>query len=292
MIRPARLRTSTALAVTLLAQSVPAATLTTQEPRAFGYSVGDIVERRLRLQGTLPDYALPKPGRRGGLELRSVGVERLSGADGPVHEIRLHYQVFTAPLETRALLLPALTLASGGETLTVPEYRVYVSPLVPPGFASDSALGELRPDVAARPVDSTATRTRLAGFAGAALLLALWLAWRQFGDLLSTRRRGPFATAWQELRRDPTPTPDTARQALRRLHRAFDAAAGTTLFVEGLDAFLAARPEYEPQRAAIGDFFARSRRTFFTAAGSAETADLAAVLALAAACRAIERSHR
>jgi mxaA protein len=307
--RPARCRRRLAwLSVTAWATFVAAAAtaatpqLETIEARPFGYTLGDTLERRLVLRLpaplTLADAALPIPGRLGaGLELRSVTRERRD-EDGTVrHDIRLRYQIFAAPVQVRAITLPAVHLAlTGGPSptrLEAPEFAVFVAPLVAEPFVPTSALGVMRPDAAVVAIETRGTRQRLAALAGAALLLALHLLWRQFGDLFVARRRGPFAAAWRDLHAIAAKDQITAwHRSLKRLHRAFDETAGTRVFAEGIDAFLAAHPEFAGQREAINAFYAASRLAFFAPAADGVSPDPTRLHTLCRACRAIERAQR
>src|ERR1700754_3087450 len=91
-----------------LSQGVNAAPETlsasSDEPRAFGYRVGDVVSRRIALRVpdglTLDTDSLPRAGARGkALELQRVVLHKsLAGAP---EALQLDYQVFLAPREVR-----------------------------------------------------------------------------------------------------------------------------------------------------------------------------------------------
>ena len=83
-----------------------ALTATTTEPRAFGYQVGDVVQRRVTVQVpaglSLDTSTLPRPGARGSaLELRAVERKVQAAAGGQREEILLEYQVFLSPPAVR-----------------------------------------------------------------------------------------------------------------------------------------------------------------------------------------------
>ena len=87
------------------------------EPRAFGYTVGDVVSRRITLQ--VPDGlrldpdSLPRPGARGrALELQRVVLHQ--SLAGVPEALQLDYQVFLAPREVRVLEMPPIELRFGG----------------------------------------------------------------------------------------------------------------------------------------------------------------------------------
>ena len=93
------------------------------EPRAFGYTVGDVVTRRIALRVPtglrLDEDSLPRAGGRGrAQELQRVAVHRsLTGAP---EELQLDYQVFLAPRELRVLEMPAVELRFDGSPQASP----------------------------------------------------------------------------------------------------------------------------------------------------------------------------
>lgn len=260
--------------------------LTVVDPRPFGYMVGDLLERRLSVDGaaplTLARQSLPVPGRVDSwLELRQV---EASDAGESV-EVRLVYQLLNSPVEPATLSLPRVRLHIESEGRRYDpeagEAEFAASPLLPPA-AVGSAADRPRADLPPMPMDSGWRRARLAGYGALATLLAAALAW----PLLPRRRAGPFARAYRELRRLPRPFDSpTRRAALRILHRAFDETAGHALLESDLAAFLRAHPHFVGGPA--DEFFTLSRQEFF--GGAAPGADPGRLLALGRELRARER---
>jgi mxaA protein len=273
---------------TACGQTGPAASVV--EPRAFGYRVGDVLQRRIALQVpdgmTLDRASLPRAGRPGQpLELRSVS---WSGAGALV----LEYQVFLSPPAVRTLELPPLRLRfsgpAGERVLRIEPWPVTVAPLVPVDAPSRAGLGEMRPDAPPPPIDTTAVRRRLWAYAGALALAAGYLAHVYFGLGWRGRRARPFADAWRALRSGASAPPaEQRRAAFVRLHEALNASAGEALFESGLDRFVAAQPAFAPLRAELAEFFRRSRDEFF--AGRGRDQDLPWLRQLCRACRDAER---
>jgi len=259
------------------------------EPRAFGYSVGDVVQRRVLLQwpeGLAPDLSsLPQTRRPGqALELRAV---RLDG-----HELRLDYQVFLAPMEVRTLEMPPLQLRFAGPAgerfLRIDAWPVTVAPLVPLDVSPREGLGEMRPDVAPPLIDTAARRLRLALVAGALALVLVYLLQVYVGLPWWGRRRRPFASAWRGLRGLPAaPSAQQRREALLLLHQALNRSAGEVVFEEGLADFVARQPRFAPLREALAGFFQRSREEFFAERGG--PAEIGWLRELCRACRNAER---
>lgn len=259
------------------------------EPRAFGYAVGDVVERRVLLDlppGTTVDPAsLPSPGGRGkALELRSVALQG--------RELHLSYQVFLAPRELRVLEMPPVLLRLlGGPRamdLRVEAWPLTVGPLTQESPSPRRGLGELRPDAAPLQVDTAPLRQRLTGWALAALLPMGWLFHVYVGLPVWRRRHRPFGQAWQTLRSLPAqPSAEQRRAAWEQVHEALNRTAGEVVFESGLAGFLAAHPRFARLGAEWQQFFERSRAEFFAGAGQA--ADAAWLQAFCRRCRDAER---
>ena len=295
----------------------PVLTASVVEPRAFGYQVGDVASGTVRVQVpaglALDDASLPKPGARGkALELRSV--ERHSAAEpgGQALTLRLEYQVFLSPAQTRTLETPTLTLRFVGlpreQALRIEPWPVTVSPLAPADVSPRRGLGELQPDAAPLLIATTPARWRLLAEGAVALLLLGYLAQVYLGAPWWARSRRPFNRAWHELRalrngRAPQAAPHAAphtaghfaRAAIQRLHAALNASAGEVVFEAGIDRFIAASPRFGPIRDDLVAFLRMSSREFFApAAAHPEAAEPRAdplpwLVAFCGRCRAAER---
>lgn len=268
----------------------------TEPARPFGFTIGDLVEQRLhvvRAPGqTLIEASLPKEGRAGAwLARRKVATTRV--ADG--WRIDLVYQFINAPPELRTVALPAirLELRDGERNFeeTLSESPLTLAPLTPALVLARAGLEEMRPDTPPPLIDPTARLWRLSIYAAlAGLIGVLWAGWH-FGFRLRGRRARPFAQAEREIRRllAVDSAPGGVREAMRRLHRAFDSAAGTTVFGPSLDPFFAGKPALAPAREGAEQFFAASRNGFFSQGGSAGDFDAARLLGLAAMLKSLER---
>jgi mxaA protein len=269
---------------------------TTSEPRAFGYQVGDVVQRRIVVnvpEGLMLDEAsLPRPGARGrALELRAV--QRLRAAGGTREELRLEYQVFLAPPAVRTLEMPAFELRFDGrpraQELRVDAWPVTVAPLVPVEVSPRRGLGELQPDAEPPPIDTVPAQQRLTAYGIALALLLAYLASVYFGLPWWARRHRPFAQAWRDLRTLPLRPDDAAwRGACTRVHEALNTSAGEVLFEHGLGAFVRRRPAFAALHEDIRRFLSLSRRTFF-ADGTREPDDAAWLIEFGRRCRDAER---
>lgn len=269
------------------------------EPRAYGYQVGDTLQRQVLIQvpaGLLLDAAsLPLAGARGqAIELRALRLQSQAVPGGQHQVLQLDYQVFLAPKEVRTLEIAPITLRYTGtprdQPLRIDAWPVTVAPLLPLAVSPRQGLGDLQPDAAPPLVDAAALHLRLAVWAGAAAVLAIWLAWARLGWPWWQRQHLPFGQAWAQLRHLPDAPDDAqARAACQRLHRALDHSAGQVLFEAGLSGWLARQPAFAPLQADLGRFLQRSQQLFF-APGAAPPCDGAWLRDLSRRCCQAERA--
>ncbi len=255
-------------------------TVSTVEPRAYGWQLGDVVVREVTVEAdaayALEADSLPRAGRVGSaFELRRIDLDSTRSGAGRQHRLRLEYQVFLSPQDVRTLELPPLMLrfahAGRSHDVRVDAWPITVAPLVPVEVSPRSGLGDLQPDTPPPPVDTRATRARLLVLAAVAVLLGLVLLHLHLGLPWLARRQRPFESAWRALRR--LPAGDAAarrRAAFEQLHAALNRSAGAALFEGGVDAFVAARPPFAPLRDELRQFFQRSRSEFFATPSAAD----------------------
>lgn len=268
------------------------------EPRAYGYQVGDLVERHVVIQASpgwvLDAASLPQAGGRGrALELRAVQHTARAEGGGTRHDLRLQYQVFLAPAAVRTLETPTLKLrfqgAGRSEEARIEGVPVTVAPLVPAEVSPRRGLGELQPDAPVPQVPTAALRQRLGLLAVAALPLLALLGWLLIGPPWRAWRAQPFGRAWRQLRRLPAePAAGDWQSACRTLHEALNRSAGEVLFERGVPAFVAARPAFAALHDDLQRFLRRSRAQFFGGAAR-EPGEAAWLVALARRCRDAER---
>lgn len=286
------------LAAALAAAQAQGVLVEAGEPRAFGYQVGDTVQRRVIVHASagweLDAASLPQPGARGGaLELRHVSAASHAEAGGRRHEFDLQYQIFIAPPAVRTFEIAPFRLRFTGpqrsEEVRVEAWPVTVAPLLPLEASPRRGLGELRPDRTPPLIDDRTPRLRLLACAGGALLLLSTLAVIHLGPPWRAARNRPFGRAWQQLRRLPPNAPGASwRDACKTMHDALNRSAGEVIFEPGLERFVAAHPAFAPLHDDLARFLRVSRGEFFGAApqGAGDTAWL---VALCRHCRDAER---
>ena len=286
------------LLASVLVQAAPEAVLRVEasEPRAYGYRVGDHVQRHVVVHvpdgWSLDEATLPRPGGRGqALELREV--VRRSADGGRRLELGLDYQVFLAPANLRTVEIAPMRLRFAGagrnEEVLVEAWPITISPLVPAQAPTRRGYGELQPDKLPLLIDTGAPRQRLQLLAALAVLALGWLAFVHLGPPWAAARNRPFGVAWRRLRglaANPAEAP--WRAACVHLHEALNRSAGEVLFERGLDAFIARRPAFAALREDLARFLRMSRAEFFGGAARQKD-DGAWLLALCRRCRDAER---
>lgn len=260
---------------------------TVDQPRPFGYVVGDLVTQRVLLESANSNFepaALPDAQRLNAwLERRTPRIK--SASDGR-RWLVVDYQVINAPQSLTTITLPAWDIESktGATTLAIPAWPISVAALTPRSAFATGGLGDLRPDRAAPVVATAPIRRQVVTWSIACVVtLAAWLAWLQWRNWQDALNR-PFARALHEIRRMDETTP----QAWQTLHRAFDQTAGRVTQVETLPVLFQRAPHLQPLRSQIEQFFAQSAERFF-GAGLAHSP--VSVRALCSELRRIEKRH-
>jgi mxaA protein len=259
-----------------------------EQPRNYGYVVGDLLERRILLEVNGQSVTLKELPRK---ERIAVWFSRRNSRETQDSAGRrwlaVEYQIINAAKDVGTVMLPAQVInvaTSQGELqLTAAEWPITVSPLTPRYVDTQGGIAELQPDLAVPLPDSAPLQRRLR-LTLAALCAALlgWLAWSRWRDFLAARHQ-PFARAQRELRQLDA----QSAQAWRCMHRAFDATAGVVLQITTLEKLFDRAPQLIPLRAEIEAFYQASAARFFSDNADSSRHDLRA---LCTQLRRIERS--
>ncbi|APA87628.1 calcium incorporation protein MxaA [Paraburkholderia sprentiae WSM5005] len=272
--------------------SAAAVTALVQEPRAFGYVLGDVLTQRVLLEANGRDVGAvtpPSVGRTGvWLERRPATLET---DDHGRKWMVIAYQVVNAPQTLTQITLPALSLTSAaGTQLQVAEWPASIGPLTPQTAFAAGDLQPLRPDRQAPMLDTAGWRRQIAWALG--LLLATLLAWACWWWARNRREsaRLPFARAWRRMQRLPEAPAAASSEAWVCLHRALNETAGQVVHAGSLSALLARAPYLQPLRAQLERFYHASSERFFRPAPNAF--ENPGELSLHGLCRALYRAER
>ncbi len=299
-----------------------------EQPRAYGHSIGDVLEQTFHVEvppGTEIDPAsLPRRGRADRW-LARLGIE-VAPEGGNVLRIRQRYQVINSPPEVRTVMLPEVTLklvdaqalraarqemADGGRrdddadaatppthlpavaTARFEAWPVTIGPMTPETVLARAGLDLFQPDRDPPPGQGNLPAVRFAAAAATVALVWFWPALAR--TVARMGRQPPFKRATrsiERLHRGGGGAEDRFRDALREFHRALDAAQGERVFAHDLDSLFRRRPGLAPVRDAITWFFARSRAMFFADEGAStpvSETDWRTLIDLARQCRRLER---
>ncbi len=258
-----------------------------ENPRPFGYLVGDVLVQKLRLSvdGQPVELAeLPRRDRFGvWIARRASHIE--TRADG-WRWLVMEYQIINASKDVDVIALPKLKLRTTTEELfiEVPDWPITVGAITASQVRNQGGLLALQPDRPAPTIATEAIRHRLQqAWTALALLLAGWFGWWRWREWRASQQQ-PFARALHRLR---GLEPDS-EGAWRTLHQAFDATAGRVIQPASLAWLFRSAPQLEPARAAIERWYAESAARFFGGAGRAPSLT---PLALCAQLRGIEKRH-
>ncbi|MBS0420763.1 MAG: hypothetical protein JSR66_23840 [Proteobacteria bacterium] len=252
------------------------------QPRPFGYVLGDTLTQRVLLDQSFQPEGLP-PLERASLwfSRRTSTIQR---SDDNRRWLVMQYQLVNAPQALVTVNLPEVTLRSKtGGVLKVPVWPVSVTPLTPHAVFAKGGLQELRADHPAPMLPTSTLRRELEAWLTAfAVIVAAWFTWWLIRSVRAARNQ-PFARAQREIRQIGEDNAD----AWLALHRAFDRTAGRALQTSTLPALFKQAPHFESQRGAIEEFYSQSNLRFF---GGGATEPLA-LSGLAATLRRIEKQH-
>lgn len=246
---------------------------TIEPARDVGYTVGDIISRTVILEAPKPlalvETSLPIPGnekkRRGqgnGIEVREVKLEKSAGIDKTTYTIHLTYQVFSNNIVARPASLPAEFVKFNGRNETfdfrIPSWSFRISPLAVYGsVVVERDMSSFRGPLLLDNVQPYRILWGLLALLGISLLGLLYV-------LGSTtwlpRMGGPFARAYRDIKKLPA-TAEGLAQGVTRLHQAFNATAGSSVFDK--TGFIEQKPGFASVNEDIDRFFGLSRTVFF-----------------------------
>ena len=273
--------------------------ISAQNPRPFGYVVGDVFEQELILSAkpgeTLDQKQLPKPGRLNAwLELRRLTLDESSRGGTKTYRVKLLYQLPNAPLAVRVIELPAqrfvFSNANHASEIKSTEWPITIGPLTPDEVLAREGLEAMRTDAPPRLVSTANVKQRMMSYAAALAVLLLYWCYRYFGIPYLNRQRRPFNQAYREVDKLARGAEINAYQrTLEQLHRALNETAGRSLFVDNIDPFLANRPIPPGLAAMTREFFQVSRNQFFAGGGPNEHYSIAWMRDFCRAWRDVER---
>jgi len=253
-----------------LAQEPDARILSVINPsQSNGVRIGDVLSRTLEIEANasyvIPKTALPMKGEnRNGIELADIAVKTSKHGNNNIYTIVLTYQVFASAPKPVVMQLPEerFVLSGGAKALsiTVPAWHFWFSPLVAEGVSN--AKENMQPQFKPVLIDIDAHYTRFWIFLVLSVTGLLGLVYVNADKRWLPFMNGAFAQAHRSLKKLPD-NPVGEKKALVHMHQAFNRVHGENLFINNLEQFLAAHPEFSRLKNDINEFFQRSNASLF-----------------------------
>lgn len=273
--------------------------ITANNPRPFGYVVGDMLEQELTLTSNggqrIDEKQLPALGRiNAWLELRGLAINETSTPTHRIYRVTLKYQLPNSPTEVRVIELPSqrFVFFAANKPIEVKstEWPITVGPITPEEVLAREGLEAMRSDVLPQFIDTLAYRQRMIGYALALAALLLYWCYRYFGIPYFTQQRRPFTRTFRDISHLAKQTEgNTFSRSIELIHYALNETAGKSLFVDNVEQFLAAKPLPPDLVAMTREFFQVSRKEFFAGGTTSNRASIDWMLEFCRAWRDIER---
>ena len=275
----------------------PITSFQVQNPRPFGYVMGDEIKQRIIIDArsglALQRSSLPSKGEiNRWLNLNHISIDKTKTSQGIRYQIDLTYQLFYAPLEVKMLEIPRFTVQfrqfSNTIEKTVPRWHFTTAPLRELAIRKDEGKEYMRADTPAPLLDNTASFNRLVISLLIALLLAIYLAWL-YGLLTFLPRYQIFKRPARRLAKlSDNDVPDR----LSIMHKALNQLNGKPLFQHRLTDFYQRLPQYQQLNKELTWFFDYSNQYYFSDDKSVNKTESHRISVLCQHCLQIERGKR
>ncbi len=275
----------------------PVISFQVQNPRPFGYVIGDEVKQRIlvevRYGMDLQYSSLPSKGSiNRWLNLNKVKIKKSKGKVGQVYQIDMTYQLFYAPLEVKMLEIPNFTLQfkqfGNNVEQTVPLWHFTAAPLRELAIRQKDGKEYMRPDINAPLLNSDAAITRLLFFLSMAIATGLYLAWL-YGLLTFLPKYQIFK---KPVRQMAKLSGENADHLFSLMHNALNKLNGKPLFNHRITDFYQRFPRYQQLNTELDWFFKQSNQHFFSADNTWSASDAEKIKTLCQHCLEIERGKR
>jgi len=247
--------------------------LVIEQPRSFGYQIGDKFERIVHLTlgqaDRLDTDSLPKQGRISpSLVVDEPEIEERRQRGSIEYDVTLTYQIINVHPEVTDIPVPHhdIQYLNGDEKfqILIPASRIGVSVL-----RGRTGGPDIQPDQTPLLLQDSTRIVALALVFALSLAVFILLRW----GLPFVGGSGPFVRAGRRLKALHGEPWDDERYdtALQLIHQGFDETAGRTVFPEHLNEFFAGHESFETCREPIVEFFTHSRAHFFGSATHPES---------------------
>lgn len=249
----------------------------TDPERDVGYTVGDILTRKIRLEVQKPYRLIPTTlpivgyerrykNQVTGIEVRKISHTEASTRNANTYTINIEYQVFTTGPTAKPAALPAEVIKFQGAKkddivqYTIPSFRFRVSPLAVFGAVKiEYDMSTFNPPFLLQTYPEKQKLFACLISLGLSLIGLLYiLGSRAWMPLMGK----PFANAARSIKRLKT-NEDGLRQAISRIHQALNTTAKTSVFNDSIHLFCTENPKFKPLENELKRFFEMSHSVFF-----------------------------
>ena len=232
--------------------------------RAFGYTIGDVLEQRIALHEDEGDAAqtlqqLPVIQREG----RWITRQQANVSDDG-QWLNVSYQIINSPTSVRIITLPALNFETEqGQQINVPPWSFSIAPLTPVEPADEASLPLMQADWKPEaPTTLKLWHNIQLLLAGLLLTLFLWSIW-WFMRGIADARSLPFARAFRTIRQHTGGDASKVTANWLAMHRAFDQLSGKSIGSDSVEALINNTHWLAPFKSDIKTFYKRSSMRFF-----------------------------
>jgi mxaA protein len=249
----------------------------TNPERDVGYTVGDVLTRKIRLEVQKPYRLIPTTlpivgyerrykNQVTGIEVRKISHSEESNKNGHTYIIDLEYQVFTTGPTAKPVALPAEVVKFQGAKkddivqYTIPSFRFRVSPLAVFGAVKiEYDMSTFNPPLL---LQSYPEKQKLV-----ACLITLAISLIGLLYILGSRAwmplmGRPFANASRTLKKLKA-NEDDVRKGISLIHQALNTTAKTSVFNDSIHLFCIENQKFNPLEGELKQFFEMSHAVFF-----------------------------
>ena len=249
----------------------------TNPERDVGYTVGDILTRKIRLEVQKPYRLIPTTlpivgyerrykNQVTGIEVRKISHSEESSRNGHTYTINIEYQVFTTGPTAKPAALPAEVVKFQGlkkddiVQYTIPSFRFRVSPLAVFGAVKiEYDMSTFNPPFLLQTYPEKQKLVACLITLGLSLIGLLYILGSRAWMPLMGR---PFANAARTLKKLKT-NEDEVRQGISCIHQALNTTAKTSVFNHSINIFCSENPKFKPLENELKQFFEMSHAVFF-----------------------------
>ena len=241
------------------------------EPRQYGYVLGDVFERKLKLKFA-KDHSIIIDNKKSigrinnWLAIRKVGSKKLSSLE---HIVEIQYQVVNVPKKPLMVVVPSFEMktliGNDQKKIKSEELLVTLAPITPKTVVNRGGLLNIQPNNLIPAIQSDKILLRiffwlLLLMIPVLILIYTWAPWQK----IFFKKKLPFSIAHAKVvKLESTSDLIFWKESLILFHNALNTTAKRTVFVGSLDEFFLVNIKYKKLSKEIRYFLNCSRKLFY-----------------------------